>query len=263
MKAAKHSFPKIIHQIYGFWDGAVPRHIRKRIDTWKDLHPDYTHMLWDKKNSRDLIKQHYPWFLGIYDSYTYPIQRADAVRYFFLHYYGGIYSDIDLDPVKNIDPLLSRFRRKLVLLYKSPNSELITNDFMVSAPKASFWKRVWHELILGCTFSSISKHLTVMHSTGPLMLDRAYERSVSRKRLGVTTMPAKLVNACDIAEKKPCYNKEAYLRRYEGNSWHGTDSTVLNFLYKNYIAIAVVAVLVAVIVALITRRSTSCAENEL
>lgn len=242
--------PKIIHQIYGFWDKNIPRNIAKRMENWKTMHPEYTYMLWDKKNSRQLIKTHYPWFLGVYDNYRYHIQRADAIRYFFLHYYGGVYSDIDLDPVKNIDSLISRYKGKNVLLYKSPNSELITNDFMVSMPKAAFWKKVWHELIMSCTFSSISKHLTVMHSTGPLMLDRVFE-TISRKKMGVSVIPAKLVNACDIAEKKPCYNKEAYLRRYDGNSWHGADSTILNFLYKHYIPLVIILVLVAIISGLL------------
>lgn len=37
----------------------------------------------------------YPWFLETFDSYPYPIQRADAIRYFVLHHFGGIYIDLD------------------------------------------------------------------------------------------------------------------------------------------------------------------------
>ena len=80
----KENFPKIIHQCFGFWDNNIPSHIQKRIDTWKILHPNYTYMLWNKKNSRELIKNDFNWFLGIYDNYIYPIQKADAVRYFIL-----------------------------------------------------------------------------------------------------------------------------------------------------------------------------------
>jgi mannosyltransferase OCH1-like enzyme len=37
----------------------------------------------------------YPWFLETFDGYVYPIQRADAIRYFVLHHFGGIYIDLD------------------------------------------------------------------------------------------------------------------------------------------------------------------------
>jgi hypothetical protein len=47
--------------------------------------------------SRDhvLTACRYPWFLETFDGYPYPIQRADAIRYFVLHHFGGIYIDLD------------------------------------------------------------------------------------------------------------------------------------------------------------------------
>ena len=42
-----------------------------------------------------LIVARYPWFLETYDGYPYPIQRADSIRYFVLHHFGGIYIDLD------------------------------------------------------------------------------------------------------------------------------------------------------------------------
>ena len=50
-------FPKIIHQIYGFWYKNIPKHIQSRIDTWKRLHPDYKYILWDKKRVDNLLKK--------------------------------------------------------------------------------------------------------------------------------------------------------------------------------------------------------------
>ncbi len=60
--------------------------------------------LWTEKASRDFIELEYPWFLKTYDRYSFPVQRVDAVRYFLLLHYGGIY--IDLDNVRISDPLL-------------------------------------------------------------------------------------------------------------------------------------------------------------
>jgi mannosyltransferase OCH1-like enzyme len=53
------------------------------------------HQLWTNEKSRDFIQTEYPWFLETYDAYPYPIMRADAIRYFILSHYGGIYIDLD------------------------------------------------------------------------------------------------------------------------------------------------------------------------
>lgn len=41
------------------------------------------------------IEDNYNWFLPTYDSYKFPIQRVDVMRYFIIRYYGGIYLDLD------------------------------------------------------------------------------------------------------------------------------------------------------------------------
>jgi mannosyltransferase OCH1-like enzyme len=252
-------FPKIIHQIYGFWDKKIPKHIQSRIDNWKRLHPDYKYYLWDKKKSREFIKTKYNWFLKLYDSYEYQIQRADAIRYFILYHYGGIYSDIDLEPIKPLDDLLDKYKNKNCILYKSSNSDLLTNDFIISKPKNKFWKKVWHELIINHNFNSFSKHLTVMYTTGPLLIDSSYENFSLRKKY-VYVIDSKYINNCDISMTKPCNNKEAYLRRYDGNSWHGFDSTFLNFLYK-YKYIIIIILLILLITFIVYKQITSNNEH--
>jgi mannosyltransferase OCH1-like enzyme len=54
-----------------------------------------THQLWTNVSSRDLLVKEYPWFVKTWDSYRFPIQRADSIRYFILVHYGGIYIDLD------------------------------------------------------------------------------------------------------------------------------------------------------------------------
>jgi mannosyltransferase OCH1-like enzyme len=235
-------FPKIIHQVYGFWDNKISKEIETRINSWKKSHSEYKYILWNRKSSREFIKKYYNWFLSLYDNYPYHIQRADSIRYFILYHYGGVYCDIDLTPVKNITPLLEKYKYKKSILYKSPNSELLTNDFMISKKNNNFWKKVWYELIKNYSYNSTSKHLEVMYTTGPLMLDNAYEEFALKKKY-VYIIDSKYINNCDISSMKPCYNKEAYLKRYEGNSWHSTDSTFLNFLYKYKFIIFLIIIL--------------------
>ena len=131
---------------------------------------------------------------------------------------------------------------------------MVTNDFMVSKPGNPFFKRVWHALILNSGYKSFSKQLTVMYTTGPLMLDKAYEDWKYKKKNIVSIIPTKLVNSCDISSVKPCYNKEAYLKRHHGSSWHSVDSTIINFFYTYWIPILVILGLIITVVVISTKR---------
>lgn len=51
--------------------------------------------LWTDASSREFIATEYPWFLEAFDGYKFPIQRADAIRYFVLAHFGGTYIDLD------------------------------------------------------------------------------------------------------------------------------------------------------------------------
>ena len=51
--------------------------------------------LWTDAGSLEFIKKEYPWFEETFKGYKHPIQRADAIRYFVLAKYGGIYIDLD------------------------------------------------------------------------------------------------------------------------------------------------------------------------
>lgn len=70
--------------------------------------------LWTDDKSRELIATEYPWFLDTFDNYSQPIQRADAIRYFVLAHFGGIYIDLDdvsLRPSRSFNPVTSGQRR--------------------------------------------------------------------------------------------------------------------------------------------------------
>lgn len=118
--------PKIIHQIFHNWhqpgNDTLPAHWAAVRQECVDLNPDFEFrvrrrpsfalcplfvsvanqlltaaslQLWTEKASRDFIETEYPWFLRAYDRYRYPVQRVDAVRYFLMLHYGGIYMDLD------------------------------------------------------------------------------------------------------------------------------------------------------------------------
>ncbi|MFT5275595.1 MAG: mannosyltransferase OCH1-like enzyme [Saprospiraceae bacterium] len=46
--------------------------------------------------------------------YPYNIQRADAIRYLVVHYYGGVYADMDYECPQAFDPLINSMAGPLV-----------------------------------------------------------------------------------------------------------------------------------------------------
>ena len=51
--------------------------------------------LWTDEDNRELIAREFPSFLRFYDKLDVMIKRADAVRYFYLYRFGGVYMDTE------------------------------------------------------------------------------------------------------------------------------------------------------------------------
>lgn len=86
---------------------------------------------------------HYPWFLQTYDELSKQIHRIDAVRYMYLHHYGGVYVDLDFESIKPMDDYLNG--KQLVLGVMGPDKNRphsIPNAFMASRPRHPFWIKV-------------------------------------------------------------------------------------------------------------------------
>ena len=74
--------------------------------------------MWTNEKARDFMVAEYPWFLETYDNYPQPIQRADAIRYFVLAHYGGIYIDLDDvgDEIITLDLVVLTFFRAVIVV---------------------------------------------------------------------------------------------------------------------------------------------------
>jgi len=96
--------PKIIHQTWKTRD--IPLKCQKWVDSWKEKNPDWEHRLWTDEDNRNLVKQYFPKFLKIYDSYSRPIYRADFARYCIVYIHGGVYADLDFECLKSLESLI-------------------------------------------------------------------------------------------------------------------------------------------------------------
>lgn len=216
--------PKIIHQTYKTED--IPEHWKEGRQKCLDLHPDYKYILWTDEMAYEFIKEEYPWFLDTFENYKYPIERADAIRYFILSHYGGVYIDLDDGCERKLDPLLAfpAFLRKT-----SPLG--VSNDVMGSVPRHPFFLKALKSLKHYDKYWLIP-YMTIMGSTGPLFLSVIWKQY---KRWGIPKNGT-------VRILQPAYYKMhsySFFSITKGSSWHLDDAKLMKAL-ENHILSCVV-----------------------
>jgi len=186
-------------------------------------------MLWTDVSSRRFIAEYYPWFLDTFDMYVYPIQRADAIRYFVLHHYGGVYMDLDVGCRRPMDRLLVY---PVVLAKTIPVG--VSNDLMFSERGHPFMNQLIHSLI-AFDYNWVLNYPTVMFSTGPMFVSAQYGAWASAHP------PTPGTPGSDIRIlPKSLYGKNidpldapnAFFSHFYGSSWHADDAAFIGFLGK-------------------------------
>ncbi|KAF9695197.1 hypothetical protein EKO04_007024 [Ascochyta lentis] len=217
--------PKIIHQTY--INDSIPVHWKGPQQSCIDLHPDYEYKLWTDKKAREFIANEYPWFLETFDSYPYPIQRADTIRYFVLHHFGGIYIDLDDGCNRSLDPLLAypAWVRRTI-----PTG--ISNDVMGAVPRHPFFLKAIDSLTYYNRRWPLP-YITVMASTGPLYLSLVWRHYMNQSPEGDDRLRILFPEE---------YNNHAwsFFTHHLGNSWHKTDVKVIFWLGKHWVFVTLV-----------------------
>lgn len=205
--------PKIIHQTYKTKD--IPEHWKAGQQACIDLHPDYEYKLWTDDIMEEFMEKEYPWFLETYLSYGENIQRADAIRYFILYHYGGIYIDLDDGCQRKLDPLL-----RYPSFFRKTSPLGISNDVIGSAQGHPLMLKLTKKL-KGYNINYFNvPYWTIMASTGPMfvsMIWEQYKRNDGGKDYKIL-QPHQYKNSLG-----------SFFKISEGSSWHSSDS---NFIFK-------------------------------
>ncbi|KAF2719566.1 glycosyltransferase family 32 protein [Polychaeton citri CBS 116435] len=229
--------PKIIHQTY--INSSIPQVWKEAQQSCLDLHKQedgWEYKLWTDKSSMEFIAKEYPWFLETYDNYPFNIQRADAIRYFVLAHYGGIYIDLDDGCNRPLEPLLSypAWLRRTV-----PTG--ISNDAMGAVPQHPFFMRVIDELA-NYNRNWLLPYITVMASTGPLFLSVIWIHWQSE---GLN-----FGDGADGGRIRVLFPDEynsypwSFFTHHLGNSWHGKDVQLIFWMARNWVLLTVAGFLV-------------------
>lgn len=182
--------PEHIHQTWK--EEQIPVPLRPYTDSWRRHHPAWQYTLWTDAMNRDFIAQYYPGFLRTYDAYPYPIQRVDAVRYFILERYGGLFVDLDFECLRAVAPLLSEGSFVAGLepqehALRHHKNFIISNAFMAARPGAAFINTICHKLqdndyMLRSRERGFN---AVLDCAGPFMLSRTYDQYTHKEEVKI------------------------------------------------------------------------------
>lgn len=235
---------KIIHQI---WFGTIPskkaakkafESLRKYRDSWLNQNPSWTYVCWNLEKCKDLVKNYYCQHKEMYDNYPYPIQKCDTVRYFILHRYGGLYADMDYYCKRSWDEVLNNYTNDIYLV-ETPNKisdeTHVSNSLMYSRAGHVFWNKLFIELEKNQeTPLYYGKHVTIMFTTGPGILNRVY--TLYKLRYHLDYYPYKLFHPYGLNSDILSLNdkQNVYALHIGKGSWESYDSKWLIFLYQEY-----------------------------
>ena len=186
------SIPRIIHQTWK--SRQLPEPFRIFQETWRRCHPDWEYRFYDDAACR-IVVESFPALLPIYDGCPHPVQRADIFRYLVVARYGGLYADMDVECLRNIEPLLAgrhavfgiedllspRHTCRLNHRY----AERIANFIFAAEAEHPIFENIIEALKALPGAWDMQKE--ILETTGPGMLTNIVQDN--RERLGLTVLP--------------------------------------------------------------------------
>ena len=211
--------PKILHKIWFDFseDGSGKNPPKKYIELEKEclkLNKGWTVMRWNEQKSLLFIKKYFPFFYEKFKNYKYPIQKVDAIRYFILYHYGGVYMDMDIQCRKIFD----LFTEDKVYLVEESNSmnTLKFNNFLMASPKGHpFWLHIFDKLKENYDNRWYLRFLYILNSAGPGMVVSAYDSYKEKDKIII--LPKDLFNPCDVCGT--CNLSKSYIVHQGHATW--------------------------------------------
>lgn len=218
--------PKILHRTWKNTNlSTVPNPKWIECFTYcQEKHPKWTIILWTDETGREMVRQSYPWFLHDYDSYQFPIQRVDSLRYFLLHKYGGVYMDMDISCRRTLDELVDAVPPDTVLLPITTPLGL-SQDVLLAPANHPFFTQLIHSLSAANRWYG-SPYPTVFFSTGPSFVTRQYLFGPREATKNVKIMANDVLEGLDQKQEQA----GGFFKHVKGSSWHSTDAKIVSGL---------------------------------
>lgn len=182
---ATKSIPRILHQFYAQHQfseiNPLPKQLQIYSDTWKKNHLTWDYIFWSNALNRKLVQESYSWFLDVYDELPTELMKSDVALYMYMHKFGGVYVDLNMESIKPLDDFL--LGESLILGQVGAHITVnydhsIPNAFIASIPNHSFWiyclLDIMYSLNSSLKYKSFWWHVNSESITGPGMLYRVF-----------------------------------------------------------------------------------------
>lgn len=235
--------PKIIHHTWKSTE--IPESWNATYSSCIDIHRPlgYTNIFWTDASIKNFINTHYPEFTSTFASYRFPIQRADAMRYFVLYHFGGFYIDMDIGCHHSLEAI----RQHHVMVF-APGVPLgFTNAFMGAPRRHDLFRYLTLQLPRTANVAAaLGKHATVMLSAGSTFLALGWASWRRKHRDAYANSP----KFGSVLSHEMYWHK--FFFHAEGNSWHGSDEAFFLVVYHSYLWFAnhpMVSMMIGLVVA--------------
>ncbi|KFY45886.1 hypothetical protein V494_00716 [Pseudogymnoascus sp. VKM F-4513 (FW-928)] len=126
--------------------------------------------LWTEKTSRGFLAKEYSWFLPTYDNFKYPVQKVDALRYFAIRHFGGIYIDLDNGCTASLEPL-----RYYPAWATDGGCGALSNNILGGEPNHPYWV-LMTESIIPYAWNYPLPYITISYATGQWFETEIWEK---------------------------------------------------------------------------------------
>ena len=243
--------PRIIHMTCRDSSRIEDATWRRCVNAWRTLHPEYEIRIRDDADVDAFLCKHAPGAVKAWRAMPIGAIKADVYRYIVLKVEGGVYADMDCEPLKSIEPLRAQYDRPggpppVVLgmelgpehhrTTRSPSSLTpILSDrrwtykgiclcqwCMMAAPGSKAMEQASYVAVGGIArllklvLRGQCEPATVMAATGPLAMTRAVLASPETRR-GVRIISSELF--CAGSYGKVPSTERSYVRHHFSASW--------------------------------------------
>jgi len=273
--------PEIIHQIWYQGEGKMPTKLKDYKDNCKKLNKSYKHYIWDGEMIERFIEDSYPQYEKVYKGFPLMIQKIDFAKYLILHFYGGVYVDMDVVCIKAVEKMIYLFDGNEMMVspatkeipfdiyntltkffFKFEITEtdrFINNGIIIAKKNHGFFLFLCDEisrLITTYKYNALTKYITsdgyVWVSTGPGIFTKCVYNYRKKNRENIEIIDEKYMEPCTELSVD-CNLSDAYFNHKHERSWVGLGEVfvklkhVINFI-KRYVYYVLVLLLLGIVV---------------
>jgi inositol phosphorylceramide mannosyltransferase catalytic subunit len=214
--------PKIIHQI---WITFNPNECKKfednelfKIQNERTINfckkNDIKYLLHNDEECEKLLSK-YPEHIDFYNNLRYPTQKCDFLRYLIIYEYGGLYLDMDVSPVRDLNDI---WNEKVFLVRWNDTPNIPYTAVMACEKNSNFFKEVIehfyesYESKKDMDYYKKWKGKFVFHTSAHHMINRVLKKQEEK---------IKLSDVMDISKKnRRVKSDNPMFLDYNANSWN-------------------------------------------